>query len=450
MHVLSDIFVILARNNLLVMIKMRYTVKVLMAVGLLGGLLLTSCHKDVFDEDDYNKILDETSPVDSVDANHTWELTQDHIYVIQADVNVGAKSVIITPDNPLTEYGSEIMAQSAIEDGGRVMLTATIPTRLKELYASLVDANGLYTVVSFPIGTTVINFANVKSTNKQQSPKAVLAQQKLVYCFEEEMPEPGDYDYNDVILRLAREVVDSRHLKIYVELMAVGGSKQLGAGLRLVGHQAEEIDSVTIEGGGSFDLGGSRYDVPLEKMASPLFESSSLLQSGRQGEALIYLFEDAHWAMGDDLDVTNQIFQRKKYNVSKSYGGNFMILPTRTEIYHVYFKEGQNISDFTPGCFDPFILSPYYGTVWELHCYRDREAQVTREYTLTKSKKLPWALMIPYVSFRYPLEGINIGFKKNDGYFGAYMNRGCSFGEWAEDQTKCLDWYTSPTPNRIF
>ena len=421
-----------------------------MALGLLGGLILTSCHKDVFNEDDYNKILDEASPVDSVDAKHTWELAQDHIYVVEANVHIGVKSVQILSDNPLTALNAEIMAESPIEDGGRIMMAATVPTRVYQLYAALVDDKGSYTVVSFPVETTVVNFSGVKSTESQKPLKARLVQQKLVYCFEEEMPEPGDYDYNDVVLRLSREVVDSRHLKIGVELTAVGGSKQLAAGLRLVGYKAEDIDSVTIEGGGSFDLGGSHYNIPLQKTASPLFESCSLLQSGRNGEAFLYLFEDAHWAMGEDLGVTNQIFQRKKYNVSKLSNDNYEVLPTRTEIYHVYFKTVQNINGFTPGMFDPFVLSPYYGVVWELHCYRDREAQVTREYTLTKSKKLPWALMIPYASFRYPLEGINIGFKKNDGYFGAYMNRGCSFGEWAEDRTKCLDWYTSPTFNRIF
>lgn len=429
---------------------MQYTRKLLMALGLLGGLILTSCHKDVFNEDDYNKILDEASPVDSVDAKHTWELAQDHIYVVEANVHIGVKSVQILSDNPLTALNAEIMAESPIEDGGRIMMAATVPTRIYQLYAALVDEKGSYTVVSFPVETTVVNFSGVKSTESQKPLKARLVQQKLVYCFEEEMPEPGDYDYNDVVLRLSREVVDSRHLKIGVELTAVGGSKQLAAGLRLVGYKAEDIDSVTIEGGGSFDLGGSHYNIPLQKTASPLFESSSLLQSGRNGEAFLYLFEDAHWAMGEDLGVTNQIFQRKKYNVSKLSNDNYEVLPTRTEIYHVYFKTVQNINGFTPGMFDPFVLSPYYGVVWELHCYRDREAQVTREYTLTKSKKLPWALMIPYASFRYPLEGINIGFKKNDGYFGAYMNRGCSFGEWAEDRTKCLDWYTSPTFNRIF
>lgn len=429
---------------------MQYTRKILMALGLLGGLMLTSCHKDVFDEDDYNQILDEASPVDSVDAKHTWELAQDHIYVVEANVHIGVKSFQILSDNPLMALNAEVMAESPIEDGGRIMVAATVPTRMYQLYAALVDDKGNYTVVSFPVETTVVNFSGVKSTESQKPLKARLVQQKLVYCFEEEMPEPGDYDYNDVVLRLSREVVDSRHLKIEVELTAVGGSKQLAAGLHLVGYKAEDIDSVTIEGGGSFDLGGSGYNVPLQKMASPLFESSSLLQSGRNDEAFLYLFEDAHWAMGEDLGVTNQIFQRKKYNVSKSFSNEFMILPNRTEVYHVYFKAGQNINGFTPAMFDPFVLSPYYGNVWELHCYRDREAQVTREYTLTKSKKLPWALMIPYASFRYPLEGVNVGFKKNDGYFGAYMNRGCSFGEWAEDRNKCIDWYTSPTFNRVF
>ncbi len=429
---------------------MRYTLKIIMAAGVFGGLLLTSCSRDVFNEDDYNRIIEEASPVDSVDANHNWELTQDLTYIVKADANVGAKSVYILSDNPLTALNSEVLAQSAIEDGGQVTLKATVPTRYSWLYAALVDVNGYYSVVTFPVTSDVVSFEHVASSSKQKSRKAQLEQQKLVYCFEEEMPEPGDFDYNDLVLRLSREVVNSRHLRIEVELAAVGGSKQLAAGLRLVGYQAEDIDSVTIEGGGSFDLGGHKHNVPLEKMATPMWDSNSLLQAGRNGEAMLYLFEDAHWAMGEDLDVVNQIFQRKKYNVSKGENSTLTILPTRTEIYNVYFKEGKSVDNFTPGMFDPFILSPYYTMLWEIHCFRDRDAQLTREYTLAKSKNLPWALMIPYASFRYPLEGVNIGFSKKGALFGAYMNKGCSFGEWAQDHTKCLDWYTSPTFNQIF
>ena len=88
---------------------MQYTGKILMAMGLLSGLLLTSCGKDVFNEDDYNKIIEEASPVDSVDAKHTWELTQDRIYVVEADANVGTKSVLILSDNPLTALNVELL-----------------------------------------------------------------------------------------------------------------------------------------------------------------------------------------------------------------------------------------------------------------------------------------------------------------------------------------------------
>ena len=428
------------------MIKMRYTLNILMAAGIVGGLLLTSCSRDVFNEDDYNRIINEATPLDSVEANHHWMLTEDLTYVVKADINVGAKYAYILSENPLTALNSEVMAQGVVEDGGQVTLKATVPIRYTELYAALVDANGLYTVVSFPVTSQVVSFANVISTNKQKSLKAQLAQQKMVFCFEEEMPEPGDFDYNDVVLRISREIVNSRHLKIEVELAAVGASKQLAAGLHLLGYQAEDIDSVTIEGGGSFDLGGYYQDEPLQKTATPLFESSSLLQSSRNGEAFLYLFEDAHWAMGDELDVVNGVFPRKKYNVSK--GSN--ILPTRTEIYHVYLKEGKSFDNFTAGMFDPFILSPYYGALWEIHCYRDREAQIYLQYSLVDIKKLPWAFMIPNASFRYPLEGINMGFYKNGALFGAYMTPEHSFGEWAMDHTKCLDWYTNPTKNQIF
>ena len=144
---------------------MQYTKKFLMALGLLSSLMLVSCHKDRFDEDVYNKIIEEASPVDSVDAQHTWELTRDYVYVVEADVNVDAKYVLILSDNPLTALSVEVMAESPIEDGGRVMVAATVPTRLSELYAALVDADGLYTVVSFPVATSVVNFSNVTTWN---------------------------------------------------------------------------------------------------------------------------------------------------------------------------------------------------------------------------------------------------------------------------------------------
>ena len=51
------------------------------AIGILSAPLLmttTSCSTDVFDPDEYDSIVKFLSPVDSVDANHTWNLTTTH------------------------------------------------------------------------------------------------------------------------------------------------------------------------------------------------------------------------------------------------------------------------------------------------------------------------------------------------------------------------------------
>ena len=66
-----------------------------------------------------------------------------------------------------------------------------------------------------------------------------------------------------------------------------------------------------------------------------------------------------------------------------------------------------------------------------------------------KIKDLPWALLVPSADFKYPLEGIQIGFRKrtetgvpfND---GAYATSGHSFGGWVENHESNLDWYNYP------
>ena len=74
-------------------------------------------------------------------------------------------------------------------------------------------------------------------------------------------------------------------------------------------------------------------------------------------------------------------------------------------------------------------------------------------YTGAKIAKLPWAFRIPSGTFRWPLEGVNIGFIINGSIlFGAYATEGHSFGEWAMDRNRFLDWYLDKyaTPTRVF
>jgi hypothetical protein len=63
---------------------------------------------------------------------------------------------------------------------------------------------------------------------------------------------------------------------------------------------------------------------------------------------------------------------------------------------------------------------------------------------------LPWAIVVPDGSFRYPLDGVNIGFAKEGALFGAYMTDKHAFGNWASNSGTALDWYLYPTGNMVY
>ena len=177
-----------------------------------------------------------------------------------------------------------------------------------------------------------------------------------------------------------------------------------------------------------------------------MFGNTDLLVEGRNKEAIVNLFVDAHWAMTFNASLSYGLFQRKQYNVSNSTGDNYQLRTTRTMSYVIYFKSEKGLNDFTLDSLDPFIITEFGGGNWETHLDVFRDAQVLYEYPSPTIKDLPWALKIPAKEFAYPLEGVEIGYKKKTdsgavAMFGAYVTWGHSFGEWAEDCTKSLDWY---------
>ena len=100
---------------------------------------------------------------------------------------------------------------------------------------------------------------------------------------------------------------------------------------------------------------------------------------------------------------------------------------------------------------DPFMYYGYNGANFEIHLYQYRNNQTLNAYPPSTIKTLPWALCIPSSTFRWPLEGVNMGFiMKGSHLFGAYATYGHSFGEWAMDRNRALDWYEYPTDNQVF
>lgn len=411
-------------------------------------LTQSSCmNRELYDEEIVDTILTQASPVDRIDTTQTWVMTTQRSYTFTANVTVGAKTLQILTENPRESGTATVVNQTDIEDGATVSLSASYPLIRTKLYAALVDAEGTYTVAEFSTGASKVDFSNPAFVKEHlaYTPQP----QTFAYCYELEMPEPGDYDYNDVVLHISMERVESKVIRMNVQLAAVDCDYQVAAALRLIDYGYDEIEEVKTENDNTFNK-----DIPSQLLTVMTKNVNKLLLKGQNNEAVINLFADAHWATGDNLDENYGVITRKKYNVTKNSDSKSQLIVPRTISYLIYFKDGSRLNDFTLDTLDPFVIKPYNGANWEIHLNEHRFAQTLYNYQSTDlpSKHLPWALKVPTGLFRHPLKGVNIGFyyKEREALFGAYSTKGHAFGTWSSDHTQSLDWYLYPQNNSVF
>jgi LruC domain-containing protein len=334
------------------------------------------------------------------------------------------------------------------------VLSVDVPYQITTLYAAIVDASDNLTVTSFPASQASTETFDFTSATTGKAVTSAL--QTYTYLFEENYPEPGDYDYNDVVLRVSQQRTAVNQITVTVTLSAVGAAKQIAGCIRLVGYSYDTVDSVYTTTGVTFNDGINDQTLyPFGDIFSDKTVAHSLLMKGRNQEAVLNLFCDAHWAMAFNLDADYGLFTRKKYNVidpnSDSYNTDiYQTRATRTLSYVVTFKNDDytisRLDNFTLNDIDPFIITYYNGGNWETHVEQFKSAKVLANYSVASFKDLPWALMVPTGDFRYPLEGNEMGYRKRVesgavAMIGAYTTTGHSFGEWAEDHTRFLDWY---------
>lgn len=424
----------------------------LVAISIMIGMNV-SCKHEMYDEDKYQDIVDSISPVDTIDANHTWKLTKSKTILIQTPDSGGVQIVKILTANPRESGKAQVVGEAWASAGEQFPMTLTYPNTFTMLYAALVDNEGRYSIVQFdPDTESSIGFHDLIVDHQKVSyePLPLL----YTYGFEEEYPVPGDFDYNDVVLRVSQERTGLREMRFDVQLAAVGGRKQIAAAINLVGFKASDIESVRTVDSLSFNRTNGQ-DLPDQIKSVVRSDKSwfyeSFLSTGRHEEAVLNLFGDAHWATGDLLEENFGMMKRKKYNVSKRINNENSQFVPRTITYVVTFKSSNGLNDFSMEKVDPFIMEEFNGGVFEVHQYDFRDAQVFFEYQVSGITSLPWALSMPKGDFRWPLEGTNIGFIMKEVHtYGAYQTMGHSFGEWAMDQNRALDWYEYPSENQVF
>ena len=70
-----------------------------------------SCTHNMFDEDKYNALVDSVSPVDTVDAHHTWTLTTSKTLQVQAPDTGDVQRVKILSANPRVTGNAEVVGR---------------------------------------------------------------------------------------------------------------------------------------------------------------------------------------------------------------------------------------------------------------------------------------------------------------------------------------------------
>lgn len=244
------------------------------------------------------------------------------------------------------------------------------------------------------------------------------------YAFEDNYPQAGDYDFNDIVLNVNLSAAgnDVKELKYIVDLRAVGAVKQLGAGLRIREFDKSNVEEV------SFGAGATQRTNSLN---SGIFENASYETNGN--ELVIPLFGDAHYVYG----YTGS--QRPMLNTGNAS-------TPLTNIYtlevNIKLKNAISIPSVTDGL-DFFIA--YQGGAQkrtEIHLNQFNSPTANGQLAdkevldVIKAVNNTWALCVPE-KFAYPTETTVI----TDAY--------AKFVDWAHDQVMNTDWYNTVSSNKV-
>ena len=435
----------------------------LIVTGILVANSSCSPNHELFDEVVTQAISDSLSPVDSIDKYHNWMLTNTRSITVTANANVNARWLKILTADPRKDPNAEVATQVMIADGETTFMSFCFPKTVTSLYAALVDDEGRFTVTEFTPSDYKVDFSEPLYTKQLMSyiPQPLT----LVYCYEEEMPDYTnlDFDYNDCVLGISYERTGEREMRFHVTLRAVGTDRPMSAALHLKNFKYDEIESVTTVGGASFNVNSQGTEIAEQDISPNLLRTKEVLlksqsqEKEEDKEAVINLFSDAHWATGDLLKPNEQyVINRWHYNVSKtsSQDMTYRTIVPREVTFIVTFKEAKGLEYLNFDLIDPFIIKEYLGGTFEVHPFAYRNDWVLKEYKIADIEKLPWALIMPYKKFRHPLDGVNIGFKKKGVQgFGAYSSvKGHTFGEWSMNHNLANDWYLNEyaTENQVY
>lgn len=401
---------------------------------------ISGCKKNLYDIELTKKALELTFHNDSVDKTHTWTLLDDYTIQVTANVTDVDRIEVLTV-NPYAPNNKsvELLATQEVEEGEDVTLIYSVPTANDSVYIAAVTDEEAYYVVAVKKGTATADFTTLNTTNKGTITTPTI--QEVYYCYCNSFPQPSiTWGYNDIVYRVSKEVVSDNVLRVNVTLAALGSTNQMAGALRIDGISYDDVDNIKISNGNTFNKysGSSRL----------IIKEEDVMLKGQDGSAVINLFDDAHLAFYVRKEDNGKI-NRYLINITHTTDVTHMEFSPVTVSYDITFKKNNVARNISFGKLDPFILYYYNSNVWEVHKYAYKFKEILYSYLSGSPSSydtgFSWALEIPYKWFRYPLEGVAMGSYKNRALYGAYQERGHSFGEWGSNKTVATDWYLYPS-----
>lgn len=424
---------------------MKINIKVLSGLLLLSGLLTwSSCRHIAMTDDQWREIIQGYYPIDSIDATHMWDLLKDkaltvHVKIADPDIT----TVQVLNGNPYTTEGVEILAERPCSTGKSVSPTFKVPNVEPDLFAAAINSEGKYYVVPVDNASEVtIGGSKVINDGSLFQP----TYQTFTFLFEEDYPYPGDFDFNDVVLRISLHATNDSTLKMTVTLAAVGATKQIAAAIRLPNIDYTDVKNVTIDEGSRFDedYSISRYFI----------SNDEIFSRGRDASVVINLFDDAHWSMNAKESMGQVV--RMYYNTHKyELEDESATVPPVSRTYNIELKSSINAYYLSLADIDPFLIAASDGLCVETHTYQYKYTEAIWHYTNGSGgndDRVPWALLIPDATFHYPLEEIALGMYRNGQITGAYSRYNHSFGQWGRNKSNSTDWwlYSNATKAQVY
>ena len=246
------------------------------------------------------------------------------------------------------------------------------------------------------------------------------------FAMEDNWPAFGDYDMNDLVLGISSQLELGRSgnvdkMVLVVDLIAVGATKTLGAGIQFDKLVATKFSGISVP--------ASLF------VNNNYFESAGDIEPNPSA-AVLPLFDDAHWILSGSQERT----MLNTSNTSKTF------YPVRTIMYELTFAGGVSQDDLDMSALNFFIVNGgNTNNRSEVHLagYRptDRVKTETNGYIANdpnNSDKTMWGFIIP-TEFKYAAENNSI----NDAY--------PEFSEWSISSGKQYkDWYEHPNMDHVF